>query len=393
MVRWINFIIRFAVVKKCIERLNRNLPTDKKPVVVYGSMNGNFYGDNAVHIFEYNSREDTKYVHIWMTKSIRTYVRLKLRDLNVSLMFTASGLRYLNCALFGFYTDSLRDLALFPSLVPRDIQLIALRHGRSVKRVRFARLNHKISSVEALERSFEGDLVKYAISTSEFISDLQEQCLRIGRQKHVVTGYPRNDVLIRESKSSCVSGSFRILYAPTWRHGRTHTKFFPFKDFDEITLERFLRDNSVEIHFRPHATEVRSKEYVKIKRLFKKRFKERVTFVDQKSVPDINSVLFEYDLLICDYSALYHDFLLLNRPIILIPYDYYEFSEANGFLYDYFENAPGPIVTSFREFIFKLTECLEGRDKFKNKRLLLKEKIHQYTDTKSCERVRRLLYD
>ena len=39
-------------------------------------------------------------------------------------------------------------------------------------------------------------MIVAAISTSDFISSIQEEVLRIGQEKHFVTGYPRNDLLL-----------------------------------------------------------------------------------------------------------------------------------------------------------------------------------------------------
>ena len=60
-----------------------------------------------------------------------------------------------------------------------------------------------------------------------------------------------------------------------------------------------------------------------------------VRLATHEQLPDVNSFLPFVDVLITDYSALYHDFLLLDRPILFVPYDYEEFEQQNGFLYDY----------------------------------------------------------
>lgn len=38
----------------------------------------------------------------------------------------------------------------------------------------------------------------------------------------------------------------------------------------------------------------------------------------------------EIDLLITDYSSIYSDYLLLNRPSMLFPFDFKEYSEEKG---------------------------------------------------------------
>jgi CDP-glycerol glycerophosphotransferase (TagB/SpsB family) len=93
------------------------------------------------------------------------------------------------------------------------------------------------------------------------------------------------------------------------------------------------------------------------------------------------------DGLVSDYSALYHDFLLLDRPIGLVPYDYEDFKKKNGFLYDYFAHAPGRIIKNQSNFYEFINEVKSGNDSFSKNRLLLKKLIHRWTDNTACSRV------
>ena len=92
-------------------------------------------------------------------------------------------------------------------------------------------------------------------------------------------------------------------------------------------------------------------------------------------------------ILISDYSAVYHDYLLVNKPIFFIPYDYDWYKENIGFLYDYRENMPGGEIENFQQMKHYLQEAFEGKDTFLEKRNLLKNKIHTHFDGKSSERV------
>jgi CDP-glycerol glycerophosphotransferase (TagB/SpsB family) len=93
------------------------------------------------------------------------------------------------------------------------------------------------------------------------------------------------------------------------------------------------------------------------------------------------------DVLISDYSSIYHDFLLLDRPIVLIPYDYEEFARTQGFMYNYFANLPGPAVKSQKEFLQSLEDVLEGRDPYADKRRALQQLIHTHVDAGACRLV------
>lgn len=393
-------IIRFfLIILKFYSLFCRSFLPKKSQLILFGAMKGSYYGDNSRHLYESILANKPELKAIWLTSNKEIYRRLKLDGKPVLFQFSFRAVRMLSQAKVATFTNSLRDLAVDSALVPNSLQLIALRHGRSVKRIRFARLNHKISQEETLIRKHEGGLIKYAISTSDFISKLQEECLLIGQDKHKVTGYPRNDILFNPPQDlvkdwkdliGSVEHERVILYAPTWRHGRESTKFFPFSDFDKLALIDFLESTNSLLLVRPHVNDL---QYPEIKKFLISLVdsSDKIMMATHREWHDVNSMLPFIDVLICDYSALYHDFLLLDRPILLIPYDLNEFERQNGFLYNYTSNAPGPIIKSFKQFIEHSQNIANGVDEFREQRNLLCDKIHTFKDDKSCARVTDLL--
>ncbi|MAE94848.1 MAG: hypothetical protein CL910_09325 [Deltaproteobacteria bacterium] len=357
-------------------------------------MNGRLYGDNSQHLFEWMLEERPDLKPLWATRSLETWRRLRAEGRPVVFAYSLAGLHALLRAHVAVFTDNLEDLAMDPWILPDALQLIALRHGRSVKRVRFARKGHKISEREAKNRRFEGELIRFATSTSDFVSEIQELCLEIGREKHVVTGYPRNDALFetpashrRQWEEFLAGRSFErvILYAPSWRHGRYYTRFFPFEDFDQGRLEDLLEESRSLLLLRPHRLDLTFPENRAW--LGELSRSEYVCTATHDELPDVNSFLPFVDSLICDYSALYHDFLLLDRPMMFIPYDINDFEQQNGFLYPYLEMLPGPDLRSFDSFLEALQNLVRGDDTHREARHALRDQIHTHQDPGSCARV------
>jgi CDP-glycerol glycerophosphotransferase (TagB/SpsB family) len=184
-----------------------------------------------------------------------------------------------------------------------------------------------------------------------------------------------------------------VLYAPTWRHGREATRFFPFGDFDETELGKFFEEQNTLLLLRPHAA-----DYWKYTDLrdFMTRLAHSSSLIklsSQDEFPDVNTIMPFVDVLITDYSAIYHDFLLLNRPLVFIPYDFEEFERNSGFLYNYHGLLPGPTVDSFASFKVTLCSVLSGVDSHKPKRKYLQKLIHEYQDAAACERIVQLIDD
>ena len=133
---------------------------------------------------------------------------LKINGLSSLNMFSLRGKIALKRATVGVISYSLRDIAPNPIDVPNSIKIIQLFHGQCIKAVRFA-IKEGLSDNELKERRKEAQLVSYSISTSNYMSKLWEKCVQFGLNKHVTTGYPRNDCLRRKQQFQWV-----VLFSP-----------------------------------------------------------------------------------------------------------------------------------------------------------------------------------
>ena len=75
-----------------------------------------------------------------------------------------------------------------------------------------------------------------------------------------------------------------------------------------------------------------------------------------------------FDLLITDYSSIYIDYLLLDRPMVFLPYDKERYLEGRGMNFRYDDVTPGAKPGTMKEFMGVVRSSLEGRDDFCDKR-------------------------
>ena len=106
---------------------------------------------------------------------------------------------------------------------------------------------------------------------------------------------------------------------------------------------------------------------------------------------DVNLILPEIDILITDYSSIYVDYLLLDRPCIFVPYDLENYKRKRGFLLDYDFWAAGAIVLTQKDLEGALTEILSGKDTYIEKRQLLRDNFHNCQAENSSEKVVQLI--
>ena len=392
-----NIFLRFGysvilLVMTIIFPRSRNL-------VIFGSKHGNLYCDNSKYLFEWILKNRPEIKCLWLTRNSEIEDLLKKKNIPCLNMYSLKGRLVLRRALVGVISHSLRDLVPEPTDIPGSIKLIQLFHGQCVKAVRFGMNEGFENNNEAIERRLEAKLVSYGISTSEFMSNLWEKCMEFGREKYVITGFPRNDCLIKvpdENKhkwKNFLNGEIienTILYAPTYRPGKIPTTFFPFPDYSKDLLLDLLESTKTNLLLRPHLTDLT--KYKDLRDFLNDlSSNKRIKLATHKEFADINTLLPFIDVLITDYSSIYHDFLLLNKPMIFFPYDYDQYNKRSGFLYDYFENLPGPSVSTFKDFSIELCSVTSGSDNYAKKRAFLAEQIHEYSDANSCERASKLI--
>lgn len=361
-------------------------------MVLFGAMNGRRYGDNSRYVYEWvlKNRDDIR--PIWITLDQDVKSQLEKEGKPVRMATSVSGMKALFEAGAAMITNNFYDIALHPLFVPSSLPLIHLTHGMPVKGS--AENKQQRTAFEEAYKRKRSRLTEAKIHTSKFLMNDPES------EVNRVTGYPRNDPLVDPPKnarqqwdaySSGTESRSTILYAPTWRHGREPTNFFPFDDVDPEELDDILRQIDAQLLLRPHRNELRMYDSLRTQLENYATQCDRVRLATHDEFPDANALLPFVDCLITDYSGIYHDYLLLDRPILFIPYDYEDYEHHNGFRYDYYDHLPGPAIDDFDEFTTAIKRAIEDDSYYREERRALKTKIHRYDDGESSRRVVELL--
>ncbi len=134
------------------------------------------------------------------------------------------------------------------------------------------------------------------------------------------TGYARTDILINKNvnvdankQSIGISDMEKrvIIFAPTWQQDENNRNIFPFNTNEELffgAIDGLCAKLSVVCVFRAHlnTASLINMEY------------KNILFVPHNIFPDTESILLTGDLLVCDWSSIAFDYLLLNRPTIFL---------------------------------------------------------------------------
>ena len=285
--------------------------------------------------------------------------------------------------------------------------LVNLWHGMPLKTMGYA----EDSKNPLLPHRSNDD--NYAlISTSNLMKNVLSSCFYIDARKVHVTGQPRNDKIFSKEKSmenlSLIINNDRlkdkelkdyqkiVLFTPTWRNwegkvdGKSNPDLMNLDDYDDKRFTEFIDENKILFLVKLHPFE--EAEYSQIL-----NDKDDMVLITsnmlQDNLLDLYDILGAVDILITDYSSIYFDFLLLNKPILFIPTDLEEYEKSRGFLFDPYDFwAPGPKALKFTDFLDELKKCIGDEDYYRNERKMVNDILNKYQDSKSSERLYNLVF-
>ncbi len=218
-------------------------------------------------------------------------------------------------------------------------------------------------------------------------------------------GFPANDLLFekvdlflngfypRHLNNSKARFSKIIGWLPTYRQHRSVTQkispnTFPFgiplihSEKELIDLNRLLSEKKILLAIQMHHAQAAN---------FSKFNFSNIILISQKIKYEMNismlTLIQSFDAMITDYSAIYYEYLMLNRPIALSIDDIDEYSSKIGFCVNYFDWIKGVYLKTPEDLIKFIDEISNCIDSAKTKREEAMRHIHNYIDNQSTQRV------
>lgn len=249
-----------------------------------------------------------------------------------------------------------------------------------------------MNSVKEIHSKYRNDTKRldYMVSPCRFVTEKFSSAWNLrafGKEKAILEiGYPRNDFLKNYTKADVsavkkVLGLERcnkkiILYAPTWRDNQHDAEQgYVYKNSVDFDLLRKQLGEEYIILFRAH--------YLVADNFDFKAYDNFVYDVSQHD--DINELYIISDILITDYSSVFFDYAILERPILFYMYDMEEYrDEMRGFYMDV-DELPGPIMKTENELVEVIKKVDFEADK--NTIRMFNEKYNTMNDGKAAERL------
>jgi len=369
----------------------RLLPRDKY-IWVFGSWFGQRYSDNSRAMYEFvlENRPDIK--PFWITQSKDVYDKLKSLGRPVAMADSREGRRICLKAGVAFITTAASEMN---AKYLNGAYMVWLWHGVGLKYIMADELRLFLWPKYSLFKKFKVRLNRFLfpwdnnvrkdclINTGDFFTRFFCSGFELEPNQVWVDGYPRNDVLFK-GKTQEIIKKYRkdfptakfIIYMPT--HRINELKGVPFNAFDGFGFDsaRFfdiLEKNDYVFfnkgHFYDQNADIRIEN-------------ERFLNVNDNMYDDLYAFIKDMDILITDFSSVYFDFILLERPVILAPFDFDEYvSKERPLQFDYNEQE-GVQVHNWTE----LFDVLENRSYYNSSKENV-AKFHKHQDGNSCQRI------
>lgn len=254
------------------------------------------------------------------------------------------------------------------------------------------------SPIKKIYNYVENDTCDYVITQSSFFNESEADCLQVPVEKMVPLGFPRTDILGKKTGSLNALGIQEnqkvIVWMPTFRKNK-YSGFevgslgglgVPLLDSVEKfqILNRKLNENNILLIIKLHPAEdiadMTFNTYSNIRFLSDDE-------LDDKGMT-VYGLLAESDALLTDYSSVYYDYLLTDRPIGLVIDDLDDYAQRNGFVHgEYKEFVKGSYIENLEDFLGFVYNIGHDLDPDKEERQWAIGRYCEYRDFKSTKRV------
>jgi CDP-glycerol glycerophosphotransferase (TagB/SpsB family) len=360
------------------------VPKDRK-LWLFSAWNGRRYSDNPKYIYKYLLAHRTDIKAIWITRDKKLHRAMQNESLPVALAFSLAGICYQLRAGAVVFTHSV-DWDFAAAFVGSQAKRVQTWHGMPMKKIGFDDTKDRNSRLKAKLNSwllpFKNERFDLVVSGSAADKAKYQTAFDVDPENISVTGYPRNDEIVRTISRKAAAETKRIIYMPTFR-GTVGSEFqlLQASGLDYPRADSILKEIGAELYIKLHPVQVFSKDDLDA---INRSANIKAVFNDD----DIYEQIGEYDILITDFSGIYFDFLITGKPIIMAPFDLGKYTSMDRELYySYDEICPDPPCLTWDAVFSRICELVAGDEARTSRYARLQARFHKYRDANSSERV------
>jgi CDP-glycerol glycerophosphotransferase (TagB/SpsB family) len=371
----------------------------------FGSWYGQRFADNPKYFFLHCASRDEVHA-VWLSMSSAVVRRIRALGYPAYHRLSPSGLWYALRAGVYIFDCRVMDVS---SVASSGALKVNLWHGVPLKMIErdipqsnnaLAQANHGSPLLRAANKVLRPQLSEkydYILGTSRATCERLAGAFGVATSQVINGGYPRTDVLlsrddharftmpeeervIERCRAYAREDTRVLLYMPTFRDWRNDAdRVIP---IDWAALDRMLQEHGGALFCKLHPNDQA--------RLPDLAGLSRVHLIP--SSVDPYPILRHTDALISDYSSIFFDYLLLDRPLVFYPYDLDDYRRFSRALYDDYDSVtPGPKAYDAAGLQRTLATLLSSYDEQAKhhaaQRAVVRSRFYEHVDDRASARL------
>lgn len=330
---------------KVTSAVNELLPKKQKRIVLYSNWG---FRDNLKSLYNYLVEHDVHKEYEIICSSNDFYGMEKTEGVRYTGVY--KGLYYFLFSKYFFYC-----FGKYPIKPSKKQMVVNLWHGTPLK---------NIGNLEKGKQNIDYNFFTKLLVSSDYFKPILQKAFNAREEQLLVLGNIRNDELFEESPQK------RIIWMPTYRNSGEYqdsdsSLLFGLKEQDYLEINKVLAEKGWTLYIKAHPLE---ESLLAIPEKC-----EHIQILTEQSLADKGQSLYQFlgttSALITDYSSVFLDYYLLDRPVGFAINDYEEYKVKRGFVFEDIKHLfAGEEIFVKRDVLSFIEKVSSGEDSYKEKR-------------------------
>ena len=339
--------------KTITSKLNTIIPKKNKRIVLYSNWG---FRDNLRTLYQYLVDNGYQEEYEIICASNDFYHLEKEKDVKYVSIYR--GLYYFLTSKYFFYS-----FGKYPIKPAPNQMVVNLWHGMPLK---------KIGNLEVGMEEIDYNFFTKLVSSSALFTPIMKAAFKAEDNQILLVGNIRNDELFKKEKEK------NIIWMPTYRnsnnyHDSQEALIFSLGEEDFSKIQQILSKHDYQLYIKLHPLEE--------SRLQVQMNHSNIHLLTEEIISEQYDTLYTFlgttSALITDYSSVFLDYYLLNRPVAFTINDYEEYKEKRGFVFEDVKSLMvGSVIRDSHDLLEFLESVMKSEDSYIEERTKVNDKVN-----------------
>ena len=339
--------------KTITSKMNTIIPKKNKRIVLYSNWG---FRDNLRTLYQYLVDNGYQEEYEIICASNDFYHLEKENDVKYVSIYR--GLYYFLTSKYFFYS-----FGKYPIKPASNQMVVNLWHGMPLK---------KIGNLEVGMEEIDYNFFTKLVSSSALFTPIMKAAFKAEDSQMLLVGNIRNDELFKKEKEK------NIIWMPTYRNSKNYhdsqdALIFSLEEVDFRKIQQILSKHGYQLYIKLHPLE-ESRLHVQMNH-------SNIHLLTEEIISEQYDTLYTFlgttSALITDYSSVFLDYYLLNRPVAFTINDYEEYKDKRGFVFEDVKSLMvGSVIRDSHDLLEFLESVMKSEDSYIEERTKVNDKVN-----------------